>query len=212
MTNSIRSSTPHDRLRSARERAGYRNASDFARAAGVNYTTYAHHENGRREIKPEIARLYARLLNLPAGTLLYGEQLPSPATVPIVATVSSNGKIQTIAGKVARQPHVTLPDPIDLVGTQVVGDDLYPAYRDGDVVFHRALRTDRYDPEILNGLECAVQLADGTLLLRQVAYAGPGKNVTLFAHQTAPVFDAQVIAASPIEIVLRKMPTRYSNQ
>jgi DNA-binding XRE family transcriptional regulator len=205
-----KSNSVAERLREARTRAGYQSASEFARFANINYTTYAHHENGRREIKPDIARVYARLLSLPAGTLLYGEQTATRPSVRIMSRTGAQGRIEPILSKSGKTPVVELPDPWSLVGTQIVGDDLYPAYRDGDVVFHRALRTERYDPTMISGVECVVELQDGTVLLRHVTVQADGR-ATLSAYQTPPLINQIIVAAAPVEIVQRNLPRRYVN-
>jgi DNA-binding XRE family transcriptional regulator len=210
MARRVGETTPAQRLRQARERGGYENASDFARAAQVNYTTYAHHENGRRPITADVARLYGRLLKLPPGMLLFGDALPAHSPVPIVGIVSTSGKIEPASHRHSQPPTTTLPDPYDLVGMLVQGDDLYPAYRDGDVVYHRPLSSDGYAIEALHGLECVVQRIDGSLLLRQVSVQSDGR-VTLLAYHAPPLIDQVLIAGSPVEIVQRRLPARLSN-
>lgn len=209
MTRPATLSAPADRLRQARERAGFSSASEFARHAQVNYTTYAHHENGRREIKPETARLYARLLSLPAGNLLYGEETPSLAPIPVVGIVRNLGRCEPIADKNGRRDTVTLPDPVNLVALQIVGDDLYPAYRDGDIVFHRPLSSDRFDPVAMNGIECVVRLPDGRMLLRTLTAQADGRY-TLSAYHAPPMINQHITAVAPVEIVQRHVPSRLN--
>jgi transcriptional regulator with XRE-family HTH domain len=214
MSQSLYGTTPHDRLRRARVSAGYETAADFAAAAGIKMVTYQHHENGRRELRPEVARLYARLLNLSPGTLLYGEQLPTIEAVSIVATVGKHGQICTLCGQDDNRQTTVLPHPVGLVGTRIVGDDLYPVYRNGDVVFHRELSRDRFSLVSLNGLECVVELDDGTQLLRQLIAQGDGK-ATLLRNAPTPEpaeVDRVVVAAAPVEFVQRRMPAHLSNR
>ncbi|WP_417831683.1 LexA family transcriptional regulator [Terasakiella sp.] len=54
--------TPHDRLRTLRENAGYETAADFARTKGLEIGTYRSHENGNRGIKSNAALKYAIFL------------------------------------------------------------------------------------------------------------------------------------------------------
>ncbi|NYD88888.1 helix-turn-helix domain-containing protein [Sphingomonas melonis] len=51
---------PHDRLRSARERAGFESAAEAARAFGWPESRYRHHENGTRGIPLKHAEAYGR--------------------------------------------------------------------------------------------------------------------------------------------------------
>ncbi|WP_162906867.1 LexA family protein [Algihabitans albus] len=65
-----------ERLRQAREAAGYTSAAAFARAMGMLDATYRHHENGQRTPGPEQIRDYAKKLNVPYLWLLTGESNP----------------------------------------------------------------------------------------------------------------------------------------
>jgi hypothetical protein len=214
MSQSLCGTTPHDRLRRARVNAGYETAAEFAHAAGIKMVTYQHHENGRRELRPDVAKVYARLLNLSPGTLLYGEQLPTIEAVSIVATVGKHGQICTLCGQDDNRQTTVLPNPAGLVGTRIVGDDLYPVYRHGDVVFHRALSRDRYSLVSLNGLECVVELADGTQVLRHLIAQADGRATLLRNTPTPqpPEIDRVVVAAAPVEFVQRLMPAHLSNR
>lgn len=197
------------RLKRAREQAGYSTAADFARAWNLNSTTYYHHENGRREIRADIARRYAEILKLPAGLLLYGERLQSVATVAIVGQIAATGRIvlQTSGVPVT---NVVLPDPSELVGLRVLGDDLYPAYRAGDVVFHRALNAESGFPiASLHGCECVVELEDGSVLLRQIIVQSDGR-ATLIAYHAPPMINQMVVAAAPVEVVQRALPAHLT--
>ena len=191
-----------ERLRRARIDAGWSSAIGFARAHGINQTSYSHHENGRRMVSADVAQMYARILKLPAGTLLYGEQLHAVPRVRIVGRIGPEGKIEPM-NRTAKLPQtVTLPDPSEMVAHVVCGDDLYPAYRDGDIVLHRALRTDDLDLASLHGQECVVRMTDGRELLRQISIQADGK-VTLFAYHAPPQFDQQISAAAAVEFVQR---------
>lgn len=69
-----------DRLRWARETAGYDSARQFALANGFSYGTYSGWENGARGIKPPVAQKLAKLLKIDAAWLLTGVGKPSPHT------------------------------------------------------------------------------------------------------------------------------------
>lgn len=51
---------PHDRLRSARERAGFESAAEASRSFGWPESRYRHHENGTRGIPLKHAEAYGR--------------------------------------------------------------------------------------------------------------------------------------------------------
>lgn len=58
------------RLRQAREAAGYPRRSDAAKALKINYNTLAAHESGRRAIDKNQANTYAQLFGVPVEHLL----------------------------------------------------------------------------------------------------------------------------------------------
>lgn len=89
--------TTGERLQLAREQAGFRYASEFARFIGANEVTVRAHESDMRGLKPERAEQYAKALrrkcpkkmkNLNAAWFLYGGDAPFD--------VSKNGKKDTV--------------------------------------------------------------------------------------------------------------------
>lgn len=79
----------HDRLRAARQNAGYANATEAADALNVKQQTYLAHENGHRGFKPDSAEKYARRFSVSLEWLLTGkgapasgEQQPAPSNLP----------------------------------------------------------------------------------------------------------------------------------
>ena len=66
-------SNPADRLRQARERAGFEHAKDAAKAMGVPVSTYIGHENGSRGYTIESAARYAHQFKVTEEWLLYGK-------------------------------------------------------------------------------------------------------------------------------------------
>lgn len=212
------------RLKRARIEGGYRTAVDFARALGINITTYHHHENGRRGIPEDAARRYAKALDLNFSSLLFGDELQKVAAVPIVGVIHGRGEITLMkdtntdlsatlsavdeaqestgnwSGVTLQKIHV--PDFTQMETLVVQGNELYPAYREGDAVLHYPLvRIDRM-PSEWHGVECVCKLADGKRLLRQVMVQ-PDGGTTLVSYSGAPMFNAPVVGASPVEWVRR---------
>src|SRR5262245_22181911 len=73
--------TPHQRLRRAREQAGFARASDAARAMGIEEPTYLGHENGSRGLSRAAAR-YARFFGVSLDWLIDGRGGLAPAAGP----------------------------------------------------------------------------------------------------------------------------------
>lgn len=63
--------TPSDRLKQARERAGYRSARAASERFGWSYNSYAQHENGTRGISHAAAK-YARAFKVRESWLMFG--------------------------------------------------------------------------------------------------------------------------------------------
>lgn len=64
--------TPADRLKRAREEAGFSSAREAALAMGLSYDTYAQHESGIRGFPAKKAELYARRYRTTVEWLLFG--------------------------------------------------------------------------------------------------------------------------------------------
>jgi transcriptional regulator with XRE-family HTH domain len=71
--------TPAEKLREARIKKGFKTAAEAARCFGWNPVGYTHHENGMRNIMPEIARRYAKAFGISADEL-YGIDAAGGAT------------------------------------------------------------------------------------------------------------------------------------
>jgi transcriptional regulator with XRE-family HTH domain len=65
-------SSPNERLRRARIKAGYATAAEAARAFGWNDVTYTSHENGARGITTRTAPRYAKAFHVATSWLLEG--------------------------------------------------------------------------------------------------------------------------------------------
>jgi transcriptional regulator with XRE-family HTH domain len=195
--------SPGERLRRARIRAGWHKAKPFADEVGVNYSSYHRHESGRSPLTPENATLYAKALNITPAELLYGDELRKAPPVPIVGVIGAGGKI--VAMDVLE--HTTLATSLDLIGHVVHGNDLYPGIRHGDVVFCRPLKPSRFDPSAVHGQECICQLADGSMILRQVIIQRDGRATLLATNAqtpTPPLTNVDLIAAEPVEMIRRR--------
>jgi hypothetical protein len=69
-----------ERLRKAREKAGYGSAADAAAAFGWGESGYRHHENGTRTFGADAAKKYGRAFKVKPGWLLCLEGIDEKAT------------------------------------------------------------------------------------------------------------------------------------
>lgn len=84
-----RMDTPNERLRLAREAAGFATAVDAADALGVPRSTYIGHENGHRGFPAKRAPTYARRFKVSEEWLLYGkgDMVPTGTTTAQVINI-----------------------------------------------------------------------------------------------------------------------------
>lgn len=142
---SRRMETPADRLKQAREKAGYENAKDAALAMGLAVPTYIQHENGTRGYPATKAERYARFFKVQPEWLLYGKKSAKPAAPGLGPLLRITGGVQ--AGVFTRVVHdddvewptfAGSPDveaPLkDRYGVRVVGDSMDALYPEGTIL------------------------------------------------------------------------------
>lgn len=201
---------PARRLRQAREKAGFKSAAEFARHCGTNIVTYQHHENGLRDMNPENAAAYAKFLNLPAGTLLFGERLHSVAAVRIFGTVEAHGSIEPTQKSGSPEQEIYMPDIDGLMALVVTAVDTQTRHDPGDTLFYEQLQPGRYDMADLDRVECVIKLEDGEVLLGRMLTNYEGQT-TVMTFTGRTIHEARVFAASPIQVVRRHLPPRIAN-
>ena len=148
--------TPHQRLRLAREQAGFSRASDAARAMGIEEPTYLGHENGSRGLSRAAAR-YARFFGVSLDWLIAGRgalaeasEPPPPRNAEIGGPARFGARIpaygQAVGGRDGefilngnRIVDVLAPPSLqgvpDAYAVYVVGDSMEPRYFAGEAVF-----------------------------------------------------------------------------
>lgn len=97
-------SAPSDRLREAREKAGFAGPAAAARRYGWNADSYKSHENGFRGIRVEVAEKYAKVFRVSAAWILTGAPEGAPALtsqernlLEKFSLLSAEGKLSVLA-------------------------------------------------------------------------------------------------------------------
>ena len=143
--------TPHQRLRFAREQAGFARASDAARAIGIEEPTYLGHENGSRGLSRAAAR-YARFFGVSLDWLIDGRGELSLA--------GGEARFSTTVEATAAGPEAPLPVPprnAEVGGPARFGARI-PAYgqavggRDGEFILNGNRIVDILAPPSLQGV------------------------------------------------------------
>ena len=189
---------PFQRLKIAREAAGFETAIDAARAFGWTEVTYRHHENGTRNFPKDKAITYAKAFKVSAEWLMLGTEGSARPQLPIVGLVGAGSEIfpQDDGG---RLDDVEAPPGLNSGAIAVIvrGDSMFPRYFDGDLLIydeHVAAKT-------ANGQECVVALTDGRKMVKVVRFRAG--IVTLESYNAAPIDDAQIDWVAPIKWVKR---------
>jgi len=142
---------PGDRLRLARERAGYASAKAAAEAMGVPYPTYSQHEGKLRGIPAGRAERYGKFFRVSPEWLLYGrgdlDEMPPPSPpvgmravtrmVPVIGVIQAG-----VFAEVFDEPDDPEVIPIHLAGFEgaqlfalrVRGPSMDQHYPDGTMV------------------------------------------------------------------------------
>lgn len=102
-----------ERLKAAREAAGYETAKLAAEAMGASVATYIQHENGTRNYPQEKAKKYARFFRTTPEWLLYGRgkgeaQLPSTAELEAMIQ-DALSEVVTLNTKLSDLPRIVAP-------------------------------------------------------------------------------------------------------
>lgn len=139
------------RLKEARERAGFRSPTDAARAFSyLNQNTIISHENGNRPISKRSAEKYARAFGVSPGWLLFQEdELLGNREIPVVSMVTA-GALQFREGVEAKDVIRTisidgLPEG-DWIGLIVDGDSMNRVAPPGSVI-----AVNRRDKTLISG-------------------------------------------------------------
>lgn len=160
----------NQRLRAAREAAGYKSAAEAARAVGVPYPTYAGHENGAKgAFRREEAARYARTFKVSPEWLLFGKgPMHRSGQTPILGYVGAGAEVYPIDDHAqgAALDTVDTAMPEDAVAVVIRGESQYPL-QDGWVVVY-SKRYEGVSDDCLGRL-CVAKVHDGPTLLKTVS-------------------------------------------
>lgn len=189
------------RLKRARTRAGFADATAAARHFGWIIPTYLAHENGTRGFGFRPAKIYAAAFKVDAVWLLTGQGRPAPGDkTPLAGYVGTGGIIysaEDLKGLGAIEA-VDLPAGAydDFAIFKVRGIVYFPAYRDHELVF---ARKDAGPPIEHMNHDCVLRTDDGRTFLRTIsAVSEDGRFSLLGFNDTAPL-EAGLEWAWPVE-------------
>ena len=182
-----------DRLKQARLAAGFSSAQAASRGMGLTAATYAHHENGTRGLRAEVARRYAAFFRVSLDWLLTGRgqmrpprqtQVANVVRIPVDGLVGAGAAVEQIgaADRVEAGEWAELQCDPDVGALVVAGNSQWPRFLEGETVLY-----DRRPvlPQALVGRYAGVQTADGRRLLK-ILKRGTRDGVWTLSSHNAP--------------------------
>jgi phage repressor protein C with HTH and peptisase S24 domain len=186
-----------ERLRWARERAGFKGGTQAATAFGWKVSTYLGHENGDRNPSRDKAKRYAERFKVRWEWLLEGEGQPTARGTPapvVAGYVGAGAEIIPVDGDPGPGHRIDLPPP-NAVPVIVRGDSMYPRYFDGETLLYLP---EHRPPDELIGRECVVKLADGRMLVKILKRGTKRRRYNLESWNAAPLENQAVEWAAAV--------------
>jgi transcriptional regulator with XRE-family HTH domain len=186
-----------DRLKAAREAAGFTSATDAAHSLGIPPPTYLAHENGTVGISSKKAPLYARRFGVSLDWLLEGRGTmrgSSGFEIAIRGTIGAGGLVDryTAHDIATLAETVTLPQNEAIMALEVRGDSMWPRFIDGEFVL---VSTIPRPPGELAGRYAAVETQDGRSMIKLLRHGRSSGLFDLVSHNANIEEDVEVVCA-----------------
>lgn len=201
--------TPGERLRWARERAGYGSARSAAMDLNMSVSTYNSHERagepGARMFSLDDAKRYGRRFRVSHLWLLSGEGSADTKNVArVMGLIGAGAEIQPEFEQVPPdglyEIEVPFPVPEDALAFEVQGDSMWPRYDPGDVII--CWRFGNHPDEVI-GWEAAVRTTDGRRFLKRVLRGASPGTFDLESFNAAPIRAVNLDWVGKVHAVVR---------
>lgn len=185
-----------ERLRRAREAAGFTTAADASRRFEWNLNTYKSHENGVRQFGATLGKRYARAFKVRAEWLLGlgGPMREGHEGIDVVGEVGAGSRVYPIDDGALERVVPPFSTPSDAIAFVVRGDSMEPAFSSGSYVIARPID----DPQEALFRRAVVTLEDGSRFVKQLLPGSSPGTFTLVSHNAQPITNVKVIAAARV--------------
>jgi phage repressor protein C with HTH and peptisase S24 domain len=193
-----------DRLKAARERAGFESARSAALAFGWTVSTYGAHENGRNDFSEEQSQRYARAFHVDPTWLFTGRTIyqPGPSLVPLVGYVGAGAGLHYYGSGQGAFDEVPAPPygNRNTVAVEVRGNSMYGIAQDGWVIYYDDVRSIVTDDLI--GELCVVWLPNDEALIK-LLHRGSAPGLFDLESSNAPtIHDVEVLHAAQVTCII----------
>jgi SOS-response transcriptional repressor LexA len=189
-----------ERLRAAREKAGYASAAEAARAFNWEAPAYRHHENGTRGFGPDAAKKYGRAFKVKPGWLLGLDNVDSgpPPQPQEDDRLVVNGSVEAGAWRASEHWNDErefaiegMPSPVlgaRRFGLEVVGRSMDEFYEPGTILDCVSIFDTNVKPETGDHVIVECVRDDGLRELTVKEYCEEGGRYWLVPRSSKPEF------------------------
>lgn len=140
------------------------------------------------------------IVGLVANTALRG------STIPLVGYIGGGAEIvpiddHALGGGIAEVDAPPIGDDV-LVAVKVRGDSMWPAYKEGDLIYYR--RDAPFIEEQCLRKECVVQVRGGATMVKTVTRGSEPARYTLTSYNAPPIENAEIEWGAPVVWVKRE--------
>lgn len=194
-----------DRLRQAREKAGFPSARAAAIRFGWKESTYASHENGQTPVPAREAPKYAKAFKVSPGWILTGEGSRELRNfVRVMGRIGAGAEISPDEEQVPPEGideiEVPFPLPDNAIAFEVQGESMWPRYDPGDVIV--CINQER-DPGTLIGQEAAIKTVAGQRYLKRLDNGARRGTFDLLSFNAEAIRNVRIAWASEVHSVVR---------
>jgi transcriptional regulator with XRE-family HTH domain len=173
--------------------------TEVAKRIGTSKQHYGRLESGETGLDPPWLKKLAKALRCRPIDLL-PELADGAPTAPLVGYVGAGEKIFNFDDGDLEQ--VEAPPGVDAVHVvKVRGDSMWPAYREGDLLFYTP--TDSFDPQRCLYRDCVVQVVGGPTYVKRIIPGPNSDSYTLTSYLAPEILGARIHWAAPVLWVKR---------
>jgi len=166
--------------------------TEVARRVGTSKQHYGRLESGETGLDPEWLKALAKALECRPIDLVpdLGE---ASIAVPLLGYVGAGEKVFNYDdGELERVE----PPPAQSFAVRVRGDSMWPAYREGDLLFY--LPSDTFDPQKCLYRDCIVQVLEGPTYVKRIIPGPEPGTYTLTSYRAPEIIGVKIQWASPV--------------